>query len=101
MGSFERLAHVFRHRPRDQQHIGMARGRDEADAKTLDVVIGIVQRVYLQLAAVAGASVDFADREAPAEAPPRRASDGGCELLNGGLIRRRRRLGQRSSEETL
>jgi hypothetical protein len=35
---------------------------DEADAETLDVAIGVVERVNFQLAAIAGSGVDLADR---------------------------------------
>ena len=41
----------------------MARTGNEFDAQALDVVIGIVQRVDLQLADVAGARIDMADSQ--------------------------------------
>jgi hypothetical protein len=45
----------------------VARAGDELDAQALDVVVGVVERVDLQLAAVAGAGVDLADRQRLAE----------------------------------
>ena len=63
----QRLLHVARHRPGDQQHVGVARARDEADAQALEVVVRIVERVDLELAAVARAGVDLADRQRAAE----------------------------------
>jgi hypothetical protein len=41
----------------------MARAGDEADAQAFDVVVGVVERVDLELAAVAGPGVDLADRQ--------------------------------------
>ena len=52
----------------------MARRGDEAQAEALEVVEGVVERVDLELAAVAGAGVDLADRETAAE-PRWRPSD--------------------------
>ena len=77
VGALQRLAHVLGHRPGDQQHVGMARRGDEAQAEALEVVEGVVERVDLQLAAVAGAGVDLADRERAAE-PLRAPRDRRC-----------------------
>src|SRR5450759_2920304 len=52
-GALERGHHVTRHRACDQQHVRMARAGDEFDAQSFDVVISIVDRVYLQFATVA------------------------------------------------
>ena len=49
--------------PGDEQHVGVARARDELDAEPFEVVVRIVERVDLELAAVARARVDVADRE--------------------------------------
>ena len=68
-----RLAHVARHRSGDHQHIGMARRGDEAQAEAFQVVERVVECVDLQFAAVAGAGVDLADRQAAAEPALRRA----------------------------
>jgi hypothetical protein len=51
----------------DQQHVGVARAGDELDAVAFEVVVGIVERVDLQLAAVAGAGIDLADGQRAAE----------------------------------
>ena len=50
--------------PGHEQHVGVARAGDELDAEPLDVVVGIVERVDLELAAVARTGVDLADRSA-------------------------------------
>src|SRR5450759_809282 len=52
-GAFERGHHVTRHRAGDQQHVRVARAGDEFDAQAFNVVISIVDRVYLQFATVA------------------------------------------------
>ena len=44
------------------------RGLATTDARAFDVVIGVVQRVYLQLAAVARARIDVADGQRAAVA---------------------------------
>ena len=62
VGPLQRLAHVLRHRAGDQQHIGMARRGDEAETEALEIVVGVVEGMDLQLAAIAGAGVDLADR---------------------------------------
>ena len=98
IGALQRLAHVLRHRSGHQQHIGMARRGDEAEAKALDIVIGVVERVDLELAAVAGAGVDLADRRLAAEPPPRGAPERGCEFRQRGVVSRWRRLGERAAE---
>src|SRR5262249_35785307 len=59
--------HVLGYRAGDEQHVGVARARDEADAESLDVVVRIAERVDLELAAVARAGVDLADRQRAAE----------------------------------
>ena len=53
IGSFQCIAHVFGHGPGDHENIGVAWRGDEPDAETLDVVIGVAQRMNLQLAPVA------------------------------------------------
>ena len=73
----------------------MARRGDEAQAETLEIVEGVVERVDFQLAAVAGAGIHLADREAAAEPAPRRALDAGRQFGERGVVRRRRRFGQR------
>ena len=68
----------------------MARRGDEAQAEALEIVEGVVERVDFQFAAVAGAGVDLADREAAAEPAPRGAIDAGGQAQRA---RRRRRAG--------
>ena len=45
----------------------MPRACDKLDAETFEVVVGVAQRVDFQLATVAGAGVDVAYGERPAE----------------------------------
>src|SRR5947207_2345153 len=66
-GALERGFHIPRHGTGYEQHIGVARARDELDAETLEIVVGAVHRVDLELAAVARAGVHVADRERAAE----------------------------------
>ena len=86
--------HVFRHGARDQQQVGVPGAGDEADAEPFEVVEGIVERVDLELAAVAGAGVDVTDAE-------RTAEHGTNAILQAvanaqALIRLRRRFGDDS-----
>ena len=66
VGSFQSLAHVVGDRAGDEQDVRMARRRHEPQAETLNVVKWIVERMDLELAAIAGAGVDLADGEAAA-----------------------------------
>ena len=61
VGAPQRRLHVARDRAGHEQHVGMARAGDELDAQPFQVVVGIVQGVDLQLAAVARAGVHLAD----------------------------------------
>ena len=63
----ERLLHVHRDRASHQQEIRMSRTGNEADPRSLEVVVRVVQRVDLQLAPVAGTGVDVANAERTAE----------------------------------
>ncbi|MCK9389918.1 MAG: hypothetical protein M0Q22_16210, partial [Sulfuritalea sp.] len=45
----------------------MARAGDKLDAASLEVVIGIIEGLNFQLAAVAGTAIDLADGQRPAE----------------------------------
>ena len=67
VGALQRLAHVPRHRPGHQQHVGVARRGDETKAEALEIVEGVAERVDFELAAVARAGVDLADGKAAAE----------------------------------
>ena len=68
VGPLQRDRHVLRDRAGHQQQVGVARARDELDAETFDVVVRIAEGVDLELAAVARAGVDLADRAAPVPA---------------------------------
>jgi hypothetical protein len=83
VGALERFAHVRGDRTGHQQHIGMARRGDEAQAESLEVIEHVAERVDLELAPVAGPRIDLADRERSPEPPAR------------GLIHARGQLGNR------
>ena len=53
VGAAQCLRHVPRHGAGHEQCVGMARTGDEADAHAFEVVVGVVQRLDFQLAAVA------------------------------------------------
>ncbi len=99
IGARQRLAHVLADRPRHHQHVGVARGSDEAQAEALEIVEGVAERVDLQLAAVARAGIDLADREAAAETPPRGAVDLRGELRQHRLVPGRWRFRQRAARQ--
>ena len=61
----------------------MARRGDEAQAEALQVVERVVECVDFQFAAVAGAGVDLADRQAAAEPALRRAVEVGARVASG------------------
>ena len=73
----------------------MARRRDKAQAETFEIVEGVVERMDFQFAAVAGAGIDLADRQAAAQPPARGAIDLRGEFGQRRVVRGRRRLGQR------
>ena len=75
--------------PVTMQHVGMPWRGDEAQAEAFEIVERVVQRMDLQLAAVAGAGIDFADRQAAAEPPARGAVDALRKLGERGLVARR------------
>jgi len=54
---------VARHRAGHQQQVGVAGTRDELDAEPLEVVVGIIERIDLELARIAGTGVDMTDGE--------------------------------------
>ena len=100
VSTFQRLPHALGHGPGDHEHIGMARRGDEVQPEPLDVIVGVVQRVDLQLAAVARAGVDLADRQAA----PELALRGGVERLRqaGKLgVDLQRRFGERRMDDAL
>src|SRR4051812_44091162 len=79
----------------------MAWRGDEAEAEALDVVIGVIERVDLKLASIAGPGVDLTYRKAPAKTPPRGAAKGRCKFGHRGIVRTRRLFGERPSQQTL
>src|SRR5262245_21827308 len=79
----------------------MARGGDDAQAETLEIVEGIVEGVDFELAAVAGAGVDLTDREAAAEPFARGTVDTPRELGQRRVVLSRCRLGERRSQQAL
>jgi hypothetical protein len=79
----------------------MARRSDEAQPETLEIIEGVVERVNLQLAAVAGAGVDFADRQAAAEPAPRRSVELAGKLGKRCVVGSRRRFGERPAQHAL
>ena len=87
IGALQRFAHIPGHRTRHHQHVGMARRGNEAQAEALDVVIGVVERVDLKFASVAGSGVDLAYRKAAAEPPPCHTADCGREFGHRGIVR--------------
>jgi hypothetical protein len=60
----ERLVHAGGDGAGDEEHVGVARGSDDAEPVALEVVVGAADEGQLVLAAVAGAGVDVTDREA-------------------------------------
>jgi hypothetical protein len=71
VGALQGLMHVLGDGAGDHQHVSMARGGDTAQAEALQIVESIVEGVDLELAAVAGAGVDLADRQRAAQAAAR------------------------------
>ena len=70
VGAPKRNLHVARHGPGDQQHVGMARARDQVDPEALDIVQGIGRRDDLHLARIAASCIDLPHVERPAEPTP-------------------------------
>ncbi len=101
VGALERFTHVGRHGAGHQQHIGVARRGDEAKSEALEIVEHVIERMDLELAAVAGTGVDLANREGSAEPPPGSLIHSGCKLGERGVVRRRRCFGQRPLYEAL
>jgi hypothetical protein len=68
----------------------MARARHEPDAQALDVVIGIAERVDLELASVARAGVDVADGERATERAQDLLLQARCaDAISAGAVRAR------------
>jgi hypothetical protein len=77
----------------------MPRRSDEAEAEPLDVVKGVVEGVDLEFAAVARAGIDLADRQAAPQPTARRVVDLPGQFGERGIVRCRRRLGQRRARQ--
>ena len=77
----------MRDRARHQQTVGVAWRRDETHAEALDIVDGIVERMDLQFAAIAGAGIDFANGKRAAEQPARPRLQRLADLLVCGGVR--------------
>lgn len=63
-----RQVRCFGHRPGYRQDVRVPGGGNEAQPEPLQIVEGVVQRMDLQLAAIAGTRVDLADGQAAAQA---------------------------------
>src|SRR5579862_8175764 len=59
--------HVHRYRAGHKKQISVSRTCHKLYANSFDVVIRVVERLYLEFAAVAGAGVDVADAESTAQ----------------------------------
>ena len=67
VGTLQGFFHIHGHRPRHQQQVGMPRACNEFDPDAFEVVIGIVERLDLQLAAITGAGIDVANTKGTAQ----------------------------------
>src|SRR5665213_615638 len=90
VGTQQSYAHVLGDRAAHRQHVGVARRCDEAQTEAFEIVESITQRVQFELAAVAGASVDVANRKRAAEPGAGGAVNTSRQLGEAGLIRRGR-----------
>jgi hypothetical protein len=99
IGALQGVAHVLGHGPGHHQYIGMARRGNKPEAEALDVVVGVVKRVNFEFAPIARSGVDLAYGETSAETSSRSATNGGCEFGHGGIVRRRRLLGEWSAKQ--
>ena len=95
VGPLQRFAHVLGHRSGHEQHIGMARRGDKAQAEAFEIVEGVVEGVNFKLTAVARAGIHFTDCQAVAESPLCRVLDMRRQFGKRRLVRSRRLLGQR------
>ena len=99
VGPLQCLAHVLGNWSGHQKHVGVTRRGDKAQAEALQIVERIVEGMNLKFAAVAGAGVDFADREAATESPTRRAFDARRQFGKRCVVGRRRRFSEGSVHE--
>src|SRR6476659_7358823 len=61
---------------------------DEAQAEALEIVKGVVQRMDLELAGIAGPGIDLADGEAAAKLLPRHTAEICRQLRQGSFVGR-------------
>ena len=99
VGALQRLAHVLSDGPGDEQHVGVARGRDEMQAEAFEIVERVVERMDFQFAAVARAGVDLANGQAAAKPAARRMADASGELGQHRVVLGGPRLGERPAHE--
>jgi hypothetical protein len=66
---------------------GVARARDKLDAQSFDVVVGVVERVNLEFAAIARTRVDLPDRQCAAQQAQDLGMPTRAMRLNSGNIR--------------
>src|SRR5262249_18285787 len=100
-GALKRLAHVPGDRAGDHQNVGMPWRGNEAQPEALEIIEGVVERVNLQLAAVAGTSIDLADRQTAAEPAPCHRVKFAGELRQRRMVSSRRRFGERPAQHAL
>ncbi len=72
----------------------MAWGGHKAQAEALNIVIGVVKSMDLQLAAIARTGIDLANRKTTAKVASRRSAHRVCKLAQGTIFGRRRLLCQ-------
>jgi len=61
IGAQQRLAHILGYGAGYHQHIGMAWRSNKAQAKALEIVKRIIERMDFQLATIAGTGIDLAN----------------------------------------
>src|SRR5262249_51387841 len=99
VGPEQRLLHVHRNGPGDQEDVRMARAGHETDSRSFEVVIRVVESVDLQLAPVARPSIDGSQTQGSAE----HSKERGVELLPLPLdvVRRGQRLAEDAGSPNL
>ena len=70
IGASQSFFHVHRYRAGYQQQVRVARAGNEFDAYSLQIVVGIIERLNFKLAPIAGAGIDVTDRECTAQDVP-------------------------------
>src|SRR5579863_8668779 len=65
--ALQSLFHVYRYGACNQQQIGVPRACNEFDPDALEVVVGIVERLDLQLAPITRAGIDMSNTERTAQ----------------------------------